>query len=83
MSDNTSKQKQLSPAQLKLLELLNSNNCADYARYLKEVHELGTYFVSSPDLVDLSASLHVHHLFDAIFDLALENDPTLKITSHA
>jgi hypothetical protein len=68
----------VTPAQFELLELLNHVNAADFAHHVKEVHELGTYFVTSNDLVNLSASLHVHWLYDAIYAIAQEQSIHLK-----
>ncbi len=68
----------VTPAQLKLLELLDHTNAADFAHHVKEVHELGTYFVTSKDLVNLSASLHVHWLYEAIYAIAQEQSINLK-----
>ncbi len=68
----------VTPAQLELLELLNHVNAADYAHHVKQVHELGTYYVKEKDLVDLSASLHVHWLYDAIYAIAQENSINSK-----
>jgi hypothetical protein len=68
----------VTPAQFELLELLNHVNAADFAHHVKEVHELGTYFVTSNDLVNLSASLHVHWLYDAIDAIAQEQSINLK-----
>jgi len=68
----------VTPAQFELLELLNHVNAADFAHHVKEVHELGTYFVTSKDLVNLSASLHVHWLYDAIYAIAQEQSINLK-----
>ena len=62
----------LTPAQLQLLELVDHLNAADFAEALKEVHELGTYYVNEKDLVNLSASRQVHWLYDAVFAIALE-----------
>lgn len=68
----------VTPAQLELLELLNHVNAADFAHHVKQVHELGTYYVKEKDLVDLSASLHVHWLYDAIYAIAQENSINSK-----
>ena len=62
---------ELTPAQVKLLELVDHLNAADIAEALKEVHELGTYYPDK-DLVNLQASRQVHWLYDAIFALAME-----------
>ena len=75
--ENTSngiKNVSLTPAQLRLLDLVDHLNAADFAEALKEVHELGTYYVSSKDLVNLSASRQVHWLYDAVFAIALEGN---------
>ena len=68
-----SKQKpiQLSPAQLRLFDLLNHLNALDFANALKEVHELGTYFPNK-DLVNLSASHQVQQLIDAVYAIEIE-----------
>jgi hypothetical protein len=68
----------VTPAQFELLELLNHVNAADFAHHVKEVHELGTYFVREKDMVNLSASLHVHWLYDAIYAIAQENSINSK-----
>jgi len=59
-------------AQFALLELLRHPDAPDYAESLKEVHELGTYYVNSKDLVNLSASRQVHWLYDAVYAIAIE-----------
>ena len=71
MSKHKQKPIQLSPAQLRLLDLLNHLNALDFANALKEVHELGTYFPNK-DLVNLSASHQVQQLIDAVYAIEIE-----------
>jgi len=62
---------QVTPAQKKILDLLNSKDAEDYFLSLKKVHYLGTYCMQ-PDMVELAASSHVHDLLDAIQKIAIE-----------
>ena len=62
----------VTPAQKALLDLINHPNAPDYSQFLKEVHELGTYYPEK-DLVNLTASLHVHWLQEAIAAIAEEH----------
>ena len=62
----------VTPAQKALLDLLSHPNAPDYSQFLKEVHELGTYYPEK-DLVNLTASLHVHWLQQAIAAIAEEH----------
>lgn len=62
----------VTPAQKALLELLSHPNAPDYSEFLKEIHELGTYYPDK-DLVNLQASLHVHWLQEAVAAIASEH----------
>ena len=68
----------VTPAQKRLIDLLNEREAAFYAKWLKEVHQLGTYFVSEKDLVNLEASLYTFWLYEAIIEIAVEFNSNLK-----
>lgn len=63
---------QVTPAQKSLLDYLNPRDIVDMVGHLKEVHELGTYFIAEQDLVNLEASLHVQWLLERLQDMMLE-----------
>lgn len=64
----------ITPAQQNLLTLLSHPNAQDFAAYLQTVQRLATFFVKDTELVDLTASLHVLYLQDALQELAKEHE---------